>query len=106
TSSRDAPNLLLGGRALGRRLRRPVLVVERLLQKLAGLEVEHAARRDDDRVAGLWIPPLPLPLVSQHEVAETRYLYLLPSAQRFFHRLEYEVDEIGGLLFREEIGRA
>src|SRR5262245_51670848 len=72
--------------------------VERVLEDLARLEVQHAALRDDDGVARLGVPALALPLVAQDEVAEAGDLDLLPAAQRLLHRLEDEIHEIGRLL--------
>src|SRR5204863_9386702 len=76
-------------------------VVQGLLQELAGLEVQDTPGRDDDRVPCLRVSALTLPLVAQHEVAESRYLYLFTAPEGFLHRLEHEVDEISRLLLRE-----
>ena len=46
------------------------LPIDPVLEDLARLEREHAARRDRHRRAGLWIAANPCVLVAQDEVAE------------------------------------
>src|SRR5579859_1108604 len=95
--------LLLASAAGGYRARRGggFLAVQRLLQDLAGLEVQDAPLRDDDRIAGLRISPLPLPLVAEDEIAEAGDLDLFPAPERFLHHFEGEIDEIGRFLLRK-----
>src|SRR6478735_5216767 len=76
-------------------------VVERLFQQLTGFEVQHAALSDGDGLASLGIAPLPLSLVSQHEISKAGDLDLLSATQRFLHRLEHEVDEVRGFFLRK-----
>src|SRR5690606_1147125 len=79
--------LLCAGRPVASVLRHSTLdlVVQRLLQQLARLEVEDAALGDGDWLTGLGIATLALALVSEHEVSEPGNLDFLAATQRFFH---------------------
>src|SRR2546429_5703738 len=94
--------LLLASAARCYRARRGggFFAIQRLLQDLARLEVEHTPLRDDDRVARLGISALPLPLVAEDEIAEAGDLDFFPATERFLHHFEGEVDEIGRFLLR------
>src|SRR4051794_36050613 len=72
-----------------------------MFQDLAGLEAENAALGDDDRIARLGVAALTLALVSKDEVSEAGDLDLLSARQGLLHRLEDEVDKVGGFLLRE-----
>src|SRR3954451_3323526 len=76
-------------------------VVEDVLQNLARLEGQHAARADGDLLASLGVAPGTRVLVAHHEVPEAGDLDLLPALQRLLDRVEHGLDDLRGLLLRE-----
>src|SRR6185312_10640013 len=90
-----------GSRGGARRTWAAGSVVEDVLEDLARLEGQHAARADGDLLAGLGIAPGARVLVAHHEVPEPGDLDLLPALERLLDRVEHRLDDLGGLFLGE-----
>jgi hypothetical protein len=77
------------------------LLVELVPEDLAGLELEHLALREDDRILGPRVDPLALVLVLHDEVAETGNLDVLAAGQGVLDEVDQLVDKLGGLLLAD-----
>src|SRR5262249_7603883 len=76
-------------------------VVQRALQHLAGPKRQYPACGDLDLLARLRIPPDARVLLAHLEVPEAGDLDLVPALQRLLHRVEDELDDLGGFLLGE-----
>src|SRR4051812_22200675 len=74
------------------------LPVQRVLQDLARLEGQHAARADGDLLAGLRIAAGARVFVTHDEVPEPGDLDLLAAFERLLDRVENRFDDLRGLL--------
>src|SRR4051812_31946842 len=77
------------------------LAVQGVLQHLAGLERQHAARADGDLLARLRVAARARVLVANDEVAEAGDLDLLPALERLLDGVENRLDDLGSFLLRE-----
>src|SRR5208283_4561108 len=75
-------------------------VVDALLQHLARLEGEHAARVDGDWLAGLRVAPAACMFLIDEKSAEARNFHFLTLAQRIPDDREHRFDHVTGFLFR------
>src|SRR5688572_24650175 len=72
----------------------PRLIVQGVLQDLAGLERQHAARADRDLLPSLRVAAGPRVLVAHHEVPEAGDLDLLSALEGLLDGVEYRLDDL------------
>src|SRR5260370_20607591 len=84
-----------------RRRTTTIAQIKRALEYLTGPEGEHPPSRDLDLLARLRIATDPGLLLAHLEIPKPGDFYFVAALQRFFHRVENQLDDLGGVLLRK-----